>query len=249
MKSKNFVNNGSKSIKGGRRVKSWEIEKMLKEDIREKKKAGSGAFHMRGKGVRHGFNGALRTPFHFMKTKEKNKLSGEVTVHNMFTTILNWNEWEMKDQESQKLLMTKWREIYKNTEIMEKLGEGRDRKFNTQSFADIVNALGCPPKAKGGSRPKEDSQPKRKYAKRQAVATIQPVETETMEFDFDSALPPAKLELAPEAPRTIIFNGLNLEYNGEYNCEDLTKIFTKLQLLVDGETNKFKISLALVEMG
>jgi len=232
-------------------LKSWEIEKMLKDDIREKKKTGSGAFHMRGKGVRHGFSGALRTPFHFMKTKEKNKLSGEVSVHNMFTTILNWNEWDLKDEETQKMLMTKWREIYKNTEIMDKLSEGRHAKLNTQSFADIVNALGCPPKAKGGSRPKENSEPKRKYAKRQAVAAVQPLKEKPTGFDFDSALPPSKLELAPEPeqPKIVIFNGLNLEYNGEYNCDELTKIFTKLQLLVDGEPNKYKISLALVEMG
>lgn len=229
-------------------MKSWEIEKMLKEDIREKKKTGSGAFHMRGKGVRHGFSGALRTPFHFMKTKEKNKLSGEVTVHNMFTTILNWNEWEMKDKESQKLLMTKWREIYKNTEIMEKLSEGRNTMLNSQSFADIVNGLGCPPKQKGGSQPKSDSQPKRKYKQRvaKAVAAIQP--EEQTDFDFDSALPPSQLVFAPEQPKAIIMNGLNLEYNGEYTSEEVTKIFTKLQLLVDGEPNKYKICLALVEV-
>lgn len=246
MKSKNFVNNGINTIKGGRRVKSWEIEKMLKEDIREKKKTGSGAFHMRGKGVKHGISGALRTPFHFMKTKEKNKLNGEVKVHNMFTTILNWNEFQLKDTETQKTLLTKWRETFSNVQTQEQLQVGREKAFNTQSFADLVNALGCPPKRKGGSQPKARGP----YKPRQAVAKVQPAPIEeTTEFDFDSALPPAKLELAPEQPKTIIFNGLNLEYNGEYNSEELTKIFTKLQLLVDGETNKFKISLALVEMG
>jgi hypothetical protein len=241
MKSKNFVNNGSEFREGGRRVKSWEIEKMLKEDIREKKKTGSGAFHMRGKGVRHGFSGALRTPFHFMKTKEKNKLSGEVTVHNMFTTILNWSEFQLKDRETQKMLLTKWRETFSNVQIQEQLQVGRDKAFNTQSFADLVNDLGCPPKRKGGSQPKSRG----KYKPRQAVATIQPTEEKQVEL----ALPPSQLELAIEEPKITIFNGLNLEYNGEYNCDELTKIFTKLQLLVDGEPNKYKISLALVEMG
>lgn len=226
-------------------MKSWEIEKMLKEDIREKKKAGSGAFHMRGKGVRHGFNGALRTPFHFMKTKEKNKLSGEVTVHNMYTTILNWNEFQAKDEETQKQLLTKWREIHTNNEIMKQLQIGRDKDFNTQSFADLVNGLGCPPKLRGGSiKTKEDSEPKRKYTKRTSKAVaVEPQE------QVEMILPPMQLEIAPEESKVTIFNGLNLEYNGEYNSEELTKIFTKLQLLVDGETNKYKISLALVEMG
>jgi hypothetical protein len=227
-------------------VKSWEVEKMLKEDIREKKKTGSGAFHMRGKGVRHGFNGALRTPYHFMKTKEKNKLSGEVTVHNMFTTILNWDEFQLKDRDTQKHLLTKWRETFSNVQIQEQLQVGREKAFNTQSFADLVNDLGCPPKRKGGSKPKDSSQPKRKYKQRTATTSIQPLQEQQQ---VELVLPPPQLELVQEEQRPIIFNGLNLEYNGEYNSEELTKIFTKLQLLVDGEANKYKISLALVEMG
>src|SRR6476620_12772221 len=95
--------------------KQWEnymaenIERIFQDDIRDKRKAGSGAFHQRGKGVKHGMGGALRTPSYFMKNKEKKKLDGEVRIHNMYTTILNWDEWQTKDQETQKNLLTKWR--------------------------------------------------------------------------------------------------------------------------------------------
>lgn len=213
-------------------MKTWEIEKLFKDDIREKKKTGSGAFHMRGKGVRHGSNKALRTPYHFMKTKEKRLLDGEVEVFNMYETIIPWNEFSLKDKETQKVFLTRWRELYPNQKIMDELGEGMGKKFNTQSFADLVNSLGCPPKQKGGSLP-------RQYKKRESKSAAEP---QTVAIQ-------SKLELEPEVkePVKLITNGLHLEYNGEYDSEALNKIFTKLQLLIDGEENKFVLSINLTE--
>lgn len=211
-------------------MKSWEIERLFNDDIREKRKTGSGSFHKRGKGVKHGLSGALKTPYHYMKTKEKNKLNGEVETFNMYETIIPWNEFNLKDKEQQKLLLTRWRELYPNQKIMDELGEGLGRKFNTQSFADLVNGLGCPPKQKGGSQPRE-------YKKRKAKV----VETITQEV----AHPVAVMER--EEPVKLITNGLSLEYNGEYNSEQLNKIFTKLQLLTDGEENKFVLSVTIQE--
>jgi hypothetical protein len=46
----------------------------------------------------------------------------------------------------------------------------------------------------------------------------------------------------------IVTKGLHLEYNGNYDVESLNRLFTKLQLLVDGEPNKFRISLSLSEI-
>jgi hypothetical protein len=39
-----------------------------------------------------------------------------------------------------------------------------------------------------------------------------------------------------------------VEYNGKYDVETLTKLFTKLQLLIDGDTSKYNISLSLTEV-
>ena len=211
------------------------IERLFNEDIREKRKAGSGSYHRKGHGVKHGMSGALKTPFFYMKTKERNKLNGEVEVSNMYSTILNWNEWNLKDKETQKTLMTKWREVYSNSQIMEQLQIGRAKHFNAQSFADIVNDLGCPAKIRGGSKPKTERKTKA------ATASITP-QLEMLEFET-----PEKEIKTETVKQILITNGLHLEYNGEYDQEQLSKIFTKLQLLIEGEPNKFKISLSLSE--
>ena len=52
-----------------------------------------------------------------------------------------------------------------------------------------------------------------------------------------------------ETPKPILLTkGLHLEYNGTYDVEALSKIFTKLQLIIDGDTNKYNISLSLSEI-
>lgn len=221
----------------------WRKKQMDKSifDLEVKEKKNQAFLNKARTGARGGSRGrkGMRTPFDYMSRIEKKKLNGEVESYNMFTTILNWNEWNQKDKTEQKELMIKWREIYSNAEIMKTLGEGRATPFNTQSFADIINNLGCPPKRKKVQSSGEKS--KRK-AKPVTIAEVQEK--------------PSILELALELDSTheqypiqtnIVTNGLHLEYIGEYDAEQLSKIFTKLQLLIDGEENKFKISLQLTE--
>jgi len=50
--------------------KDWEVERIFNDDVRDKRKAGSGSFHRRGKGVKHGMSGALKTPSFYMSTIE-----------------------------------------------------------------------------------------------------------------------------------------------------------------------------------
>jgi hypothetical protein len=215
------------------------IEKIFLDEIREKKRAGTGIFSRKGHGVKHGISGALKTPFYYMKTKERNKLNGEVEVSNMYSTILNWDEWNLKDKETQKKLMIKWREIYSNTKIMEQLQVGRGKPFNAQSFADIVNHLGCPAKIRGGSKPRKN--------KSAAITTVKEDKSPTL-LEFAEVASQLEFEVPKqEIKQILITRGLHLEYNGEYDPEQLSKILTKLQLLIEGEPNKFKISLSLSE--
>lgn len=179
----------------------------------------------------------MRTPFDFMSKQEKKNLNGEVKVTNMFTTILEWNEWNLKDKETQKELMTKWREVYPNTEIMKTLQIGRDKPFNSQSFADIVNDLGCPKK----THQNHSGVRKPRKSKNIAIAKVEEKPT-LLELALEHAPEPE-----PQVQPILVTNGLNLEYNGEFDAEQLARIFTKMQLLVDGETNKFKISLRITE--
>jgi hypothetical protein len=223
-------------------MKTWEIERMFKEDIRDKKKTGTGAFHMRGKGVKHGFSGALRTPSYYMKPKERKKLDGEVKVFNMFTTILEWPEFSSKDKEVQKELLTKWREVYTNDQIMEQLQVGRKSKFNSQSFADLVNDLGVPRKYRVGKKSDKPQAKKVDKPKQKEIAAISPQIEQPKEKE-------AEKEIQTEVVKAmLITKGLHLEYNGEYDVEALNRLFTKLQLLVDGEPNKYRISLSLSEI-
>jgi hypothetical protein len=219
-----------------------DIEKIFKEDIRDKKKAGNGVFSRRGHGVKHGISGALRTSSYYMTNKEKKKLSGEVTVSNMYETILTRTEFELKDRDTQKAMLTRWRELFPNQKIMDEMAKDGSRSFNTQSFADLVNGLGCPPKIRGGSQPRKERQAKVK-AKSKAVA-IQPSWNGTQTNMLEFVEPEVKFVQAIPEPT----NGLNLTYNGEYTAEQLVKLFTKLQLITEGEENKFKLAINLIEL-
>ena len=204
------------------------------QEVREKKKIGNGSFHMRGKGVKHGSNQALRTPFYFLSNKEKKNLNGEVESYNMFTTIIPYNEFKLKDDETQKNLLTKWREVYENDKIMGDMGIGN------KTYFEIVTRLELPKKPRGGN--KRGPYNRKATAKK---AESKKEKTEQIEMPINSPVIQAETP-APQIQK-IISKGLYLEYNGEYSAEELNKLFTKLQLLVDGEPNKFNISLSLTE--
>lgn len=181
----------------------------------------------------------VRTAYDFMNKKEKKLLNGEVESYNMYTTILNWTEWETKNQETQKNLLTKWRDIYPNTKIMDELSQGRKSKLNSQSFADIVNGLGVPQKRR--ALPTGEKKP------RKAKTNVEVPKMSLLEF-AEEPTNEVKQEIQSAVQTQIITKGLHLEYNGQYDVEALNRLFTKLQLLVDGETNKYRINLSLSEI-
>lgn len=214
------------------------IERLFLEEVREKKKVGYGAYHKAGKGVLSKSNQALRTPYFFMKEKERKMLSGAVETKY---EVLTWEQWSKTDRDTQRTLLTKWRELYPNKEIMKTLEIGRVKKLNSQSFADIVNELGCPVKRELSASEK----------KRKSKAFAMSLPKKMMNSQLELEVGKAKTEstrIEPLKIATPVINGLHLEYNGDFDQEQLTKIFTKLQLLIDGEPNKFKINLCLTEV-
>ena len=220
-----------------------EIEKIFIDDIREKKRTGRGAFAKTGKGSeRAGVKGGLKTPYSFMTTRERKKLNGEVRKFNMYETIIRKEEFFLKDVETQKAMLTRWREIYSNKKIMEEMGV----KGNA-GFHNIIKELGVPMKQnridKKGNR-KASIKPsllEQIEATQKELATVgqapQPSNTTT----------PIVNNFVQQTPVKIITNGLHLEYNGKFSSEQINKIFTKLQLLVDGEENEFNIELRITE--
>jgi hypothetical protein len=222
-------------------LEASKLEKSIFElEVREKKNQ---AYQNKSKTGSKGGSSSrkgMRTAYDFMSNKEKKNLSGEVRVGNMYTTILNWNEWETKDKETQKNLLIKWREIYSNEKIMNELSQNRRSKLNSQSFNELVTDLGCPKKPRLNS-----------VARKAKTKVKSPVVAAEIQ---------SSLEFAPEVPKKeiqekiesevvrLMTKGLHLEYNGTYDVESLNRLFTKLQLLVDGEPSKYNISLSLSEV-
>lgn len=221
-----------------------QIERMLQEEIREKRKAGSGSFHKRGKGVKHGLNGALKTPSYFMSNKEKKNLNSEVTV-TMYETIIPKEEFELKDEQMQKMLLTRWREIHSNSYIMKEMGI-----VGSGTFHKLVAKLDIPKKKR--------IEPNRKPRTRKGITTkemtpqinIQSEESKSYGITdtIQSALSNLEnVETVQQQPIKLLQTGLQLEYNGIYNPDQLSKIFTKLQLITDGEKCKYYLSISLSE--
>ena len=188
----------------------------------------------------------MRTPSDYMTKKERKQLSGEVRAYNM-NSLMDWKSFEEKTFEDKKTLLTHWRNIYKNTEIMTALSEGRGSKLNSQSFADLVNGLGIPPK-----KARVNTERKPRQAKAKPVAVVaepeqKPVGDPMSLLQMVETFTPPKEIQTPQQPTQLITKGLHLEYNGLYTAEEISRIMTKLQLLVDSETNKFNVSITLTE--
>lgn len=164
----------------------------------------------------------VRTPYDSMSRKEKRLLNGEVKTI-MYETIVPVTEFEVKDIEMQKLMLKRWREIYPNENIVQQM------KISRKRYDDLVKKLNLPRKPKTVIDGRK--------GKTRTVAIIEQVETQQT----------PKESVTEEIQQKLILSGLHLEYNGEYTADQLSKIFTKLQLLVDSEENKFNLSISLSE--
>lgn len=171
----------------------------------------------------------MNTPYDYLTTKEKRKLNGEVSVFNMNETILTKEEFELKDESLKKTLLLRWRELYDNKKIMTEMGLSNARYYK------MVNELGLAT-ARGGSRPRKAR-----------VNKSQENKPTLLESALELAVEPVKEEVKTDIKPILISRGLHLEYNGEYTAEELNKIFMKLQLITDGEENKFTLAISLTE--
>lgn len=167
----------------------------------------------------------LRTPFDTMSAKDKKKLNGEVKTV-MYETIIPYAELILKDEEMQKLMFTRWTEIYEVKEIKEQM------KIGTKIYYELVKNFNVPRKKRGGNVRKTKAEREKKH-----IAIVE---------NKAAVAPPEEYE-KPKIKPLIISRGLHLEYNGEYTADQLNKIFMKLQLLTEAEENKFSLSISLTE--
>jgi hypothetical protein len=112
-----------------------DIKRLIIDDIREKKRTGSGVFHKTGK---RGYVGKMLTPTDFMSRKEKREYTkaSKVQVRNMYDEIMDWEEFMQLSDDQKRLFLSKWRERHKNEEIMEALGVGKNK------FYQLIDELG-----------------------------------------------------------------------------------------------------------
>jgi hypothetical protein len=198
------------------------ITKLFNDDIRAKKKIGANIHKKTGL---RGYVGKMRFPSDIMSKEDKKKhiKAGRIRAYNMYEKILTRQEFNALDTKTQKAMFTVWREKYTNKQIMKGMGLSSGSQFHKYIVdLDIPLLHKAGGRRKGAGRPKKDATPAVKEVQQQAQAVQQ-------------------------APQAININGLHLEYNGTYNAEQLSKIFTKLQLITDGEENEYYISVKISE--
>jgi hypothetical protein len=218
-------------------MKTWEIERIFNDDIRDKRKTGSGSFHKRGKGVKHGFKGALRTPYYYMTNKEKKALNGKVEVSFMYETVIPYDEFILKDIEIQKAMLTRWRELFSNEHIKKEMGVYNKRYY------DIVEELKIPKKR---NRVFKDTKNKKE------VAAMTP--SKTPELKLVENPKNENIEIMEKIVEKIVEKnevnvlGLDLNYNKICDVEEISRILTKLQLMVEGEPTDFDVKISIKQM-
>lgn len=220
-----------------------DFEKEFKSEVYEKKQLTYGHRAKTGGGRRASYRG-VKTEYDFLSRKERKKLNGEVMVSNLNDIVLSKEEFDSLNYDRQKDLLTHWRALYENKYIMDQMGVK-----GSNTYHRYIKDLDIPKKARGGNR----------YTGRKAAATVKQEKTPQISLQFEepqkhsitdtiqNAL--SKMESVQQPIKSILqtVDGLHLEYNGLYDAEQLSKIFTKLQLITDGEECKFQLNISLTE--
>ncbi|WZY00385.1 hypothetical protein NSQ26_14035 [Bacillus sp. FSL W7-1360] len=100
-----------------------DAERLFFQDVHSKKKTGAGVFSRAGKGKKHTFKGGMRLPYDQLSNKEKKEYikPSEVRSYNM-NDVLPLEEFKKRSEQEQKELLERWRGLYKNKDICEKMG-------------------------------------------------------------------------------------------------------------------------------
>lgn len=222
-----------------------DFEKEFKNEIYEKKQLAHGNRARTGTGRRASYRG-VKTQYDFMSKEERKKLNSDVIVSNLNDIVLLKEEFDSLNYERQKDLLTHWRDMYENKYIMEQMGVK-----GSNTYHKYIKELDIPKKARGGA--------KNFKGRRRGAATVKQETTPQISLQFeepqkhsitDTIQTALKNMDSVQQPTNSILQtveGLHLEYNGIYDAEQLSKIFTKLQLITDGEQCKFQLNISLSE--
>lgn len=213
-----------------------ETEILLLEEIKEKKQSAQD-LRSRAAGKR---GGRVKFPTDLMSRKDKLKhtKAGKVTVTNIFDEILKRAEFDELEEHEQKSRLQYWRSKYSVKEIQ------KGMNIAAATYYNYIDSLDLPkqkkPRAAIATTP----------AKTKAIGKITDYiaaeqQPSLLEFEAEPQEPPAvKVETAPAF---LELSGLNIAYNGSYSAEDIQKLFSKLDIILEGETSKFKIELKIMQ--
>ncbi len=114
-----------------------EIEKLLKEEQREQKRAATG---VHGRASRTGKTGRIYMPFELLQGEEAQKYTqpSEVRIYSMYDEILSFDEFQQLSREKQAEVLQKWREEKSAEEIIKIWGISKGKFYN------IVRELNLP---------------------------------------------------------------------------------------------------------
>jgi hypothetical protein len=221
-----------------------DFEKEFKSEVYEKKQLTYGNRAKTGTGRRASYRG-VKTQYDFMSKEERKKLNSDVIISNLNDIVIVKEQFDTLDKERQKELLIHWRELYDNKTIMEQMNIK-----GSNTFHRYVKELDLPKKARGGTK-------NFKGRRRGGAATVKQEKTPQISLQFEephsisdtiqTAL--TKMDSVQQPTNNILqtVEGLHLEYNGIYDADQLSKIFTKLQLITDGEECKFQLNISLSE--
>jgi replicative superfamily II helicase len=209
-------------------MQQFDVEKFFLSDIKEKKQE-TASLKAALKHKRLG-KSSMKFATDLMSKKERKEhmKAGEVVTTNLYDTILTFMEFDRLETYEKKNMLQYWRSKYTIKEIMGAMG------IANKKFYEIIDELELPKDralmAKGKREGKPRKAPVRKTAPEAAELAIQ-----------------SSLELEPAPVQRIIINGLNLEFNGTYEPEQIIKQLLKFGALLEGETDNYFIELKLMQ--
>ena len=195
-----------------------DIEKLFYSDVREKKKTASGIHSRTGK---RGYVGKMRFSYDLMNRKEKYnyRRSGKIMTTNLFDEILPYEEFKELETHEQRNRLAYWRQKYTNKEILTGM------KIYQKILYDLVKELDLPNLRRANNTGKRAAKAKTKQP--EAITAVAAIN--------------------PEPVQEIIFNGLNLVYNGTYTAEQLQRQLQKFITLLEDEPDQFYIELKITQ--
>jgi hypothetical protein len=206
-----------------------EVEKLFREEVRDKKRTASGVHHKTGK---NGYVGKMRFPSDIMSRKDKIKYrkAGKVVTTQLYEEIITIEEFEKLEKHEQRNRMGYWRNVYTNKEITTAMGIHNNR------FYRIVKELGLPKAPRVDRNEPRRSKPIKAHdAKEKGIAIA------------SSPINTPEPEAVKETVQELLVNGIHLVFNGTYSPELIQKKLAKFELMLEDETDDFYIELKLVQ--